>query len=146
MRLADLKLSGSDLGLIPTTTSTITYDTLVRAGISCTSAYVAADDDESSTFTNPPFAKGSRGINILPDTFFSPQEATPVRHPRRSGTFANSHSTYLFSSPRTSMISSLFQAVQKEQKPSRVAPQCNISSDVICKRESTSAWFAPVRL
>ncbi|PSR78630.1 hypothetical protein PHLCEN_2v7377 [Hermanssonia centrifuga] len=60
--------------------TTITYDTLVRAGISCTSAYVAADEDQSSTFTNPPFAKGSRGINILPDTFFSPQEATPDKY------------------------------------------------------------------
>lgn len=61
--------------------STITYDTLVRAGVSCTSAFVPAHDPtkETSTFTNPPFAKGSRGINILPDSYFSPQESTPVR-------------------------------------------------------------------
>ncbi|CAL1708926.1 unnamed protein product [Somion occarium] len=58
---------------------TITYDTLVRAGVSCTSAFVPAHDPtkETSTFTNPPFAKGSRGINILPDSYFSPQESTP---------------------------------------------------------------------
>lgn len=66
--------------LINTTCSTITYDTLVRAGVSCTSAYVPAQNTTSTTttFSNPPFAKGSRGINILPDTYFSPQETTPV--------------------------------------------------------------------
>lgn len=60
--------------------STITYDTLVRAGASCTSAYVPAQErtETNSTFSNPPFAKGSRGINISPDTYFSPQEASPV--------------------------------------------------------------------
>ncbi|KAI0071527.1 DJ-1 [Panus rudis PR-1116 ss-1] len=58
---------------------TITYDTLVRAGVSCTSAYVSALDPTESTnsYTNPPFAKGSRGINILPDSYFSPQDGTP---------------------------------------------------------------------
>lgn len=59
--------------------STITYDTLVRAGVSCTSAYVhAGGDNNDNNYTSPPFAKGSRGINILPDTYFSPQDATPV--------------------------------------------------------------------
>ncbi|KAK7683479.1 hypothetical protein QCA50_013313 [Cerrena zonata] len=61
---------------------TITYDTLVRAGASCTSAYVPAQErtEANSTFSNPPFAKGSRGINILPDTYFSPQEASPDKY------------------------------------------------------------------
>lgn len=36
-------------------------------------------DGETAGFNSPPFAKGSRGINILPDAFFSPQNATPVR-------------------------------------------------------------------
>jgi len=57
---------------------TITYDTLVRAGVACTSAYVAADSDTDSTHqASPSFAKGSRGINILPDSYFSPQAHTP---------------------------------------------------------------------
>lgn len=61
--------------------STITYDTLVRAGASCTSAFVSNEErqGENTYENNPPFAKGSRGINILPDTYFSPQHATPVR-------------------------------------------------------------------
>ena len=61
--------------------STITYDTLVRAGVKCTSAFVSSEEriEGSGTYEkNPPFAKGSRGINILPDTYFSPQTATPV--------------------------------------------------------------------
>ncbi|KAJ3490786.1 hypothetical protein NLI96_g1159 [Meripilus lineatus] len=61
---------------------TITYDTLVRAGVTCQSAFVPApaeSSDLSTTFTNPPFARGSRGINILPDTYFSPQEAVPEK-------------------------------------------------------------------
>ncbi|KAF7795069.1 hypothetical protein EIP86_006213 [Pleurotus ostreatoroseus] len=57
---------------------TITYDTLVRAGVACTSAYVPAQDSgEGTPAQSPPFARGSRGINILPDTYFSPQDATP---------------------------------------------------------------------
>ncbi|EJF63865.1 DJ-1 [Dichomitus squalens] len=59
---------------------TITYDTLVRAGASCTSAFVSTEErqgDSGSYEKNPPFAKGSRGINILPDTYFSPQAHTP---------------------------------------------------------------------
>lgn len=61
--------------------STITYDTLVRAGVVCTSAFVAdaqRQEDSASYESNPPFAKGSRGIRILPDTYFSPQACTPV--------------------------------------------------------------------
>ena len=61
--------------------STITYDTLVRAGVACTSAFVsdeARQENAGKYELNPPFAKGSRGINILPDSYFSPQEATPV--------------------------------------------------------------------
>ncbi|KDQ60209.1 hypothetical protein JAAARDRAFT_32583 [Jaapia argillacea MUCL 33604] len=59
---------------------TITYDTLVRAGISCTSAFVAAPAEPTLSYggsTAPPFAKGSRGINILPDMYFSPVDCTP---------------------------------------------------------------------
>ncbi|KAI0702049.1 DJ-1 [Cerioporus squamosus] len=62
---------------------TITYDTLVRAGVSCTSAFVSneeRDGNSGSYEQNPPFAKGSRGINILPDTYFSPQAATPDKY------------------------------------------------------------------
>jgi len=47
---------------------TITYDTFVRAGIACTSAYVAADESESAS---PIIVTGSRGIKFLPDVLFS---------------------------------------------------------------------------
>ncbi|KAH9897068.1 DJ-1 [Cubamyces lactineus] len=62
---------------------TITYDTLVRAGVSCTSAFVSDDNRQggsASYESNPPFAKGSRGIKILPDTYFSPHAATPDKY------------------------------------------------------------------
>ncbi|RPD65739.1 DJ-1 [Lentinus tigrinus ALCF2SS1-7] len=62
---------------------TITYDTLVRAGVSCTSAFVSNGNMQESIGSyekNPPFAKGSRGINILPDTYFSPRAATPDKY------------------------------------------------------------------
>ncbi|KAI0659358.1 DJ-1 [Cubamyces menziesii] len=62
---------------------TITYDTLVRAGVSCTSAFVSDEKREGASAgyeSNPPFAKGSRGIRILPDTYFSPHAATPDKY------------------------------------------------------------------
>ncbi|KAF5384072.1 hypothetical protein D9615_003423 [Tricholomella constricta] len=48
---------------------TITYDTLVRAGVATTSAFVPEQDTPSSE--SPPFAKGSRGINIMPDQYLN---------------------------------------------------------------------------
>ncbi|KAI0674572.1 DJ-1 [Trametes maxima] len=62
---------------------TITYDTLVRAGVACTSAFVSdeiREGDSGSYESNPPFVKGSRGIRILPDTYFSPQASTPEKY------------------------------------------------------------------
>ncbi|OJT03458.1 Glutathione-independent glyoxalase DJR-1.1 [Trametes pubescens] len=62
------------------TFSTITYDTLVRAGVACTSAFVPegnGENDNRSQESNPPFAKGSRGIRIVPDIYFSTSAATP---------------------------------------------------------------------
>ncbi|KAI0714222.1 DJ-1 [Fomitopsis betulina] len=59
---------------------TITYDTLVRAGVKCTSAYVAASDATSQGMTSPPYATGSRGIKIVPDELFSPQAAVPANY------------------------------------------------------------------
>ncbi|KAH8101830.1 DJ-1 [Cristinia sonorae] len=59
---------------------TITYDTLVRAGVQCTSAYVSSVGTESATndaYQATPYATCSRGIRIVPDTVFSPQAATP---------------------------------------------------------------------
>jgi protein DJ-1 len=65
---------------------TITYDTLVRAGISCTSAYVPSDftAQTPSSITSSPTnqvsstpiipVKGSRGIRILADVYFSEAE------------------------------------------------------------------------
>ncbi|KAJ7023562.1 class I glutamine amidotransferase-like protein [Mycena alexandri] len=48
---------------------TITYDTLVRAGIACCSAYV----QENSGSEKPLYATGSRGIRIVYDTVFDEQ-------------------------------------------------------------------------
>ncbi|THH19621.1 hypothetical protein EW146_g1587 [Bondarzewia mesenterica] len=51
---------------------TIAYDTLVRAGVACISAFVPADKNKDvDAQISPPFAKGSRGINIQPDVYFS---------------------------------------------------------------------------
>ncbi|KIM85741.1 hypothetical protein PILCRDRAFT_816947 [Piloderma croceum F 1598] len=53
--------------------STITYDTLVRAGISCVSAYVTSSlpaARDSNVSPKMLVCKGSRGIRILPDASF----------------------------------------------------------------------------
>ena len=44
--------------------STITYDTLVRAGIDCTSVFVPAPGEETS---RPAIAECSRGVKIIAD-------------------------------------------------------------------------------
>lgn len=72
--------------------STITYDTLVRAGISCTSAFVPESSFAAvtgSTGNGPPLAKCSRGMKIQPDVYFSLHDSSPVsptsispRHPQ----------------------------------------------------------------
>lgn len=57
--------------------STITYDTLVRAGVTTVSVFVP----ETSTAPHsvcPPVAKGSRGINIMPDMYLDRSELGPV--------------------------------------------------------------------
>ncbi|ESK90256.1 dj-1 family protein [Moniliophthora roreri MCA 2997] len=59
---------------------TITYDTLIRAGIKCQSAFVPAKDAENFGSVNPPVAKGSRGINIMPDTYFEPTSCRPDKY------------------------------------------------------------------
>ncbi|KAF9068367.1 DJ-1 [Rhodocollybia butyracea] len=51
---------------------TITYDTLVRAGVTCQSSFVHNDE-----FISPIVAKGSRGINIMPDVYFEIQSSGP---------------------------------------------------------------------
>ncbi|KAJ7653890.1 class I glutamine amidotransferase-like protein [Mycena polygramma] len=53
---------------------TITYDTLVRAGIKCCSAYVPADKSSEER----PYATGSRGIRIMYDALFDEQQFLPV--------------------------------------------------------------------
>jgi len=60
---------------------TITYDTLVRAGIKTTSAYVP-DSEEPLTVgsTNLPIAKCSRGVNIMPDSYFERATCGPDRY------------------------------------------------------------------
>lgn len=54
--------------------STITYDTLVRGGVSCTSAFVP--DSESSPGENK--AKCSRGLVVTPDTILASVENSAV--------------------------------------------------------------------
>lgn len=57
--------------------STITYDTLVRAGIATTSAFVLKEGVPSES-TPLPCAKGSRGIRIMPDVVFDHSKSGPV--------------------------------------------------------------------
>ncbi|KAJ7190808.1 class I glutamine amidotransferase-like protein [Mycena pura] len=54
---------------------TITYDTLVRAGVACQSAYVrnAAEDSTAPR----PYAHGSRGIRIMYDAVFEAPQFLP---------------------------------------------------------------------
>ncbi|RDB17080.1 Glutathione-independent glyoxalase DJR-1.1 [Hypsizygus marmoreus] len=60
---------------------TISYDTLVRAGVETTSAFVPDKSEVvSERTTSPPFAKGSRGINIMPDTYFDPADCGPEKY------------------------------------------------------------------
>ncbi|CAA7266301.1 unnamed protein product [Cyclocybe aegerita] len=47
---------------------TITYDTLVRGGVSVTSAFVP-DVASGTAAVSPPAAKCSRGVRILPDSY-----------------------------------------------------------------------------
>lgn len=61
--------------------STITYDTLVRGGVKVVSAFVpdltpSAGGEPHSV--SPPVAKGSRGINIMPDTYLDLAHCGPV--------------------------------------------------------------------
>ncbi|KIM59086.1 hypothetical protein SCLCIDRAFT_1187977 [Scleroderma citrinum Foug A] len=60
---------------------TIAYDTLVRAGIECTSANVQSGGSPyGSVGTSPALVVCSRGIKILPDTTLQPLEAGPDRY------------------------------------------------------------------
>ncbi|KAK7462739.1 hypothetical protein VKT23_007326 [Stygiomarasmius scandens] len=56
---------------------TITYDTLVRAGVVVQSAFVPESGGGSETPVSPPAAKGSRGIRILPDLYFETANSGP---------------------------------------------------------------------
>ncbi|KIK95550.1 hypothetical protein PAXRUDRAFT_140459 [Paxillus rubicundulus Ve08.2h10] len=60
---------------------TITYDTLVRAGVECTSANVHnGGSPYGSVGTSPALVVCSRGVKILPDTTLQPLEAGPDRY------------------------------------------------------------------
>lgn len=64
--------------------STVTYDTLVRAGVKTSSSYVPEITDvlevaaEHAPAISPPAAKCSRGVNILPDLYFDVGRSGPV--------------------------------------------------------------------
>ena len=57
--------------------STITYDVLVRGGVKTTSVFVP-DLSSATVSVSPPAAKGSRGINIIPDSYLDFGECGPV--------------------------------------------------------------------
>ncbi|KAG1815112.1 class I glutamine amidotransferase-like protein [Suillus subaureus] len=60
---------------------TITYDTLVRAGIECTSAFVPRGlSPYGSSDTSPPLAVCSRRVKILPDVTLDPLAAGPEKY------------------------------------------------------------------
>ncbi|KAG2353925.1 class I glutamine amidotransferase-like protein [Suillus spraguei] len=60
---------------------TITYDTLVRAGIECTSAFVPRSlSPYGSSDTSPPLAVCSRQVKILPDITLDPLGAGPEKY------------------------------------------------------------------
>ena len=48
--------------------STITYDTLVRAGVKCTSVFVPAEGNTLEDGTKQAVATCSRGVRIISDT------------------------------------------------------------------------------
>ncbi|KIY46372.1 DJ-1 protein [Fistulina hepatica ATCC 64428] len=58
---------------------TITYDTLVRAGVSCTSSFVPDSNDKTAS-VSPHVAKCSRGLRIMPDTYFDESESGPDKY------------------------------------------------------------------
>jgi protein DJ-1 len=62
----------------PTPTSTIAYDTLVRAGVRCTSAFVAATS-ELTPDSGSLLVTCSRGVVIRPDALFDAEIHTAVR-------------------------------------------------------------------
>ncbi|KAG7094905.1 hypothetical protein E1B28_005711 [Marasmius oreades] len=57
---------------------TITYDTLVRAGVQCRSVFIPEPKfSEFAGSSSPPIVKGSRGINIMPDAYFDASQCGP---------------------------------------------------------------------
>ncbi|CAK5272760.1 unnamed protein product [Mycena citricolor] len=54
---------------------TIPYDTLIRAGVSCRSAFVPAPEAEVK-----PYAVGSRGMRIMYDALFEKHEFCPTAY------------------------------------------------------------------
>ncbi|KAF8916700.1 DJ-1 [Mucidula mucida] len=60
---------------------TITYDTFVRAGIQTQSVFVPnLANNQTAGSVSPPAAKGSRGINIMPDMFFDASACSPDKY------------------------------------------------------------------
>ncbi|KAK0223716.1 DJ-1 [Armillaria fumosa] len=60
---------------------TITFDTFIRAGIACDSAFVPEiTNDNLASSASPPAAKGSRGIRILPDLYFESRVCGPDKY------------------------------------------------------------------
>ena len=59
---------------------TITFDTLVRAGVKTISAFVPADAAGEIGAVSPPVSKGSRGIRIMPDTYLDASQCGPDKY------------------------------------------------------------------
>lgn len=54
------------------------YDTLIRAGVKCTSALIASTDQPGDDQSQPATAQCSRGIRIVPDILQSQLSASSV--------------------------------------------------------------------
>ena len=77
---AAIMLAYVDMPIHHFTSSTITYDVLVRGGVTVTSSFVpvhAPANAEEAT-VSPPAAKCSRGVRIIPDTYFDAGSSGPV--------------------------------------------------------------------
>ncbi|KAH9028570.1 class I glutamine amidotransferase-like protein [Lactarius pseudohatsudake] len=57
---------------------TIVYDTLIRAGVKCTSALIAPSDQPGNDQPQPATAQCSRGIRIVPDVLQTQLSASSV--------------------------------------------------------------------
>ena len=79
MELSVVLIRSTLFALIQTSfTSTIVYDTLIRAGVKCTSALISPSDQLGDDQSQSATAQCSRGIRIVPDVLQSQLGASSV--------------------------------------------------------------------